>query len=61
MDKLILGEKKIDLTNRGSLMRLTIEELIWIASIGRKGHSFKENLINYILKIHNGEFDRKNA
>jgi hypothetical protein len=60
MNKLILGEKKIDLTNKGSLMRLTVEELIWIASIKRKEHSFKENLIDYIIKIH-GSTDRENA
>lgn len=60
MNKLILGEKKIDLTNKGSLMRLTIEELYWIASINRKGYSFKECLIDYILKIHNGKLNREN-
>lgn len=58
MNKLILGEKKIDLTNKGSLMRLTIEELYWIASINRKGYSFKECLIDYILKIYTNDIGR---
>jgi len=60
MDKLMVGQKKVDLRNKGSLMKLTTEELIWIASINRKGYSFKENLINYITEIH-GNTNRENV
>lgn len=60
MTKLKLGERRINLTNKGSLMTLTIEELIWIAKSFRKGHSFKDNSINYIIKIH-GNTNRENA
>jgi len=60
MSKLKLGERNIDLTNKGSLMRLTVEELYWIASVNRKGYSFKENLIDYIIKTH-GNTNRENA
>lgn len=58
MNKLIVGEKKIDLTNKGSLMKLNIQELYWIASINRNGYSFKECLIDYILKIYTNEAGR---
>lgn len=58
MNKLIVGEKKIDLTSRASLMKLDIQELYWIASINRKGYSFKECLIDYILKIHTNDTGR---
>ena len=51
MAKLILGEKRVDLTSKGSLMKLTIEELIWTSRSVKKGFSFKEHLIDYILKI----------
>lgn len=58
MTKLKLGERNIDLTNKGSLMRLSVEELIWIARSFRKGYSFKENLIDYIIKIHGNDTGR---
>lgn len=58
MNKLIVGEKKIDLTNKGSLMKLNIQELYWIASINRNGYSFKECLIDYILKIYKNDTGR---
>ena len=55
---MIFGEKNINLKDRGSLSQLTIDELLWYASIRRKDFSFKECLIEYILKIHNGKIIR---
>ena len=51
MSKLILGEKIVDPTIKGSLMKLTIDELVLVDRTLRKGRSFKEHLIDYILKI----------
>jgi|Laugrespbdmm15dd_1035085.scaffolds.fasta_scaffold02010_10 hypothetical protein len=49
--KKTFGEKNINLKNRGSLSKLTTDELLWYASLRRKNFSFKQCLIEYILKI----------
>jgi hypothetical protein len=51
MSTIRVYNKNIDLTDRGSLSQLTIEQLIMYARIKRKKFSFKECLIEYILKI----------